>query len=83
MVSTVTPLRKSQRHSQEIDSSVARPLALSGLPVYVASSRLGSILLLFVQDVFWALSDSLARLLDANRTRLWPDIGERSGPEPR
>jgi hypothetical protein len=52
MVSTVTPLRKSQRPSQETDSSVAHALAVSGLPVYVASSRRGSILLLFVQDVF-------------------------------
>jgi len=36
-------LRKSLRLCRRIDSSVAHVLALSGLPVYVASSLLGSI----------------------------------------
>jgi hypothetical protein len=40
---SITSLRKSQSLSRQIDSSVAHALALSGLPVYVASSPLGSI----------------------------------------
>lgn len=41
--SGLTLLRKARSLSWRIDSSVAHALALPGLPVYVASSQLGSI----------------------------------------
>ncbi len=37
---------------------------------------------LFLRFVHPWFSDSLTRLLDANCARLWPNVSERSGPEP-
>jgi hypothetical protein len=49
-------LRKAPRELlDKIDSSVAHALALSGLPVYVASSQLDSIHSLFVPSRLGAL----------------------------